>query len=519
MRGIFGGGGILRRFVGDRSGNFAILTGVTVSMLAVAVGFGTNVAQIYNVRTNLISSLDAALTSTGRDISTGVIKEADAAASIKAFLEANGDGSVNNGDYRIVLIEPLTIDKVEKTIEATAYVDVDAFFPLFGQSNKTRVVTTAATLYSDTKVEVAMMLDVTGSMGSAGTRLDGKNQTKLQNLQTAASAAVTQLLSRNVVGIDPRVRVALVPYSQSVNVGQDLKDATYAEYDPKKEPGGLLDVVLNLLFGLLGLPNGIEAVGIDKSLPAGSQKLERPVGLAALAKPLNVDLKKALDQTRAKKGDLCTTERKRENSTKKIVFDDSEDGPEKAMINRDRRLGFGADGTAGCPKATVVPLTTDVSKLTNSISKFTAGGGTAGHIGIQWTRYMLSPDWGAFLSAKVTGSAPSKYGKDIKKIAILMTDGEFNAAYVGVAEGGSTSGGQAGLSKTYALTLCDAMKADKIEVFTIGFMLNSGKSTLQACASPDTGALKHFYDASTGEELRQAFDEITKNIEVLRLTN
>ncbi|MGE0284039.1 MAG: hypothetical protein AB7P20_25970, partial [Rhizobiaceae bacterium] len=73
-------------------------------------------------------------------------------------------------------------------------------------------------------------------------------------------------------------------------------------------------------------------------------------------------------------------------------------------------------------------------------------------------------------------------------------------------------------SNDYAEMLCDAMKADDIEIFTIGFMLESGKDILKDCASPDTDDLKHYYDASNGEELNAAFDAITRNYEVLRLT-
>jgi len=508
----------LRRFVRDRSGNFTVVAGVAMAALALAVGYGTNVAQIYNVRSNLVASLDSALTSAGRDISTGAIKEADAAKTIKAFLEANGDPSVNNGDNKLVLVEPITINKVTKTITATAYVDVDAFLPLFSESNKTRVVTTAATLYSDVRVEIGLMLDVTGSMGDPGSPLNGKAQSKLQNLQTAAQDAVDNLLSRNVPGLDPRVRVAIIPYSQSVNVGA-LSDATYAEYnlaeEKKKKDAGLLSDVIS---GLLGtLQTLFSAAGITEIAPV-TKGMTRPIGLADLAKPSNNALEKVLRKTKEAKDDNCTTERKKLDAAGKVVFDASEDGPATAMVNRDKRLGGDWGGKTACPSTPVLPLTADPKDLKKAIASMKAAGGTAGHIGIQWTRYLLSPSWGDFLESRVDDSAPAGYGDGIRKVAILMTDGEFNAAYVGVPTTEETSGGQALRSGEYAKTLCDGMKADKIEVFTIGFMLKTGKDILEECASPDTGKVKHFYDASTAQELNDAFEAITKNYEVLRLT-
>lgn len=514
-------GGLLRRFRDDRAGNFTVVAGVTMAMLSLAIGYGVNVAQIYNVRANLVASLDAALTSTGRDISTGVIKEADAAKTIKAFLAANGATDVNNGDNKIVLVEPVKIDKVAKTVKATAYVDVDAFLPLFGQANKTRVSTTAATLYSNKRVEIGLMLDVTGSMKDAGSPLKGKSQTKLQNLKTAAQQAVENLLSRNQPGVDPRVRVAIIPYSQGVNAGV-LADGNYVEYTPKSsDPSSNLLTTLSDLLDELRL-TGVGPVTTQFGLTQPGDP-ERPIGLAVLNNPPSSlgapqrarikKLKKVLKTTRKIVDDGCTTERKIKFPGENPVFDPSADSPDTAMVNRDQRL------KGACPSAPVVPLTTDASKLKELIDDLQADGGTAGHIGIQWTRYLLSPSWGDFLEARVDGARPADYDDGVRKIAILMTDGEFNAAYAGVPENERTSGDQARLlSNDYAETLCKAMKADDIEIFTIGFMLKSGKDILESCASPDKDDLRHFYDASNAEELNAAFDAITRNYEVLRLT-
>ncbi|TIR49849.1 MAG: hypothetical protein E5X28_10695, partial [Mesorhizobium sp.] len=71
------------------------------------------------------------------------------------------------------------------------------------------------------------------------------------------------------------------------------------------------------------------------------------------------------------------------------------------------------------------------------------------------------------------------------------------------------------------------MKHDGIEVFTIGFDLNDpsmttterdqARSVLKDCATDDTSSLKHFYEAATGTELSDAFDQITRNIEKLTI--
>ena len=72
------------------------------------------------------------------------------------------------------------------------------------------------------------------------------------------------------------------------------------------------------------------------------------------------------------------------------------------------------------------------------------------------------------------------------------------------------------------------MKDDGIEIFTIGFDLDnkdmsprksvSSKGVLKNCSSDDRPSIKHYFEASTGEELDAAFQEIISNIERLALT-
>lgn len=476
----------LKGFVVDRDGNFAIIGGLIMAMLAMAVGFGINIAQAYSVRAGLVSALDSALTSTGRDLSTGVIAEKDANASVLRFLQVNGDAGLTEANK--IVLEPVKVDRVAKTVTATAYTDVNVFFPFFGQSDTIRVSTTGETLYSDTLVEVAMMLDLTGSMNERGSPLKGKYQSKIDNLKTAAELAVDNLTNRNAAGKTPRVRIALVPYSTGVDAGP-LADYTWVERTaPVAVPG----------VGLVTLA-------------------DQPMTTLDLAKTVNKPIQAALNIARQQMDD-CTTERKTVQNGK-LVMDMSDEGPDTGLVSRDKRLG-----KQSCPTSSLVPLTADKAKLDNAISGFQGGGYTAGQIGIQWTRYLLSPKWADPIRAVDKNAVPAAYSlpnqsvKKVKKIAILMTDGEFNTAYAGVT---GNVNQQDQRSSGYALNLCSQMKAQGIEVFTVGFMAPSAaKTMLSDCASePTASTAQHFYDATSGEELSAAFDEITRNVEKLALIN
>ncbi len=46
----------------------------------------------------------------------------------------------------------------------------------------------------------------------------------------------------------------------------------------------------------------------------------------------------------------------------------------------------------------------------------------------------------------------------------------------------------------------------------------AAKGVLKNCSSPDTAKVKHYFEASTGEELNSAFQEIISNTEKVALT-
>ncbi|TIS07967.1 MAG: pilus assembly protein, partial [Mesorhizobium sp.] len=129
-------------FARDRGGNFAVLFGAAASVLALG---------------SLQSVVDAAVTSTARDLTLGIIKEADANASVQAFLDANSAAGILQADQ--IVLDKLTIDRTSKTVQVNAHADVGLYFPLFSVGDMQRVGASTTALYSDKKIEVAMMLD------------------------------------------------------------------------------------------------------------------------------------------------------------------------------------------------------------------------------------------------------------------------------------------------------------------------------------------------------------------------
>lgn len=189
-------------------------------------------------------------------------------------------------------------------------------------------------------------------------------------------------------------------------------------------------------------------------------------------------------------------------------------------------VGINYAPSSQCPTTTIVPMTTDRSTLNTRIASLSATGATAGHIGLAWGWYMVSPNWGSIFPASSRGA---NYGaRETLKIVVLMTDGEFNTAYCnGVVSRDSTSTGSSerincdapnGQPFDQGEALCNAMKQQNIIIYTVGFGLTAGgdaEDFMRQCATDES----HAYLADDGQELIAAFQAIAASITQLRITH
>jgi hypothetical protein len=132
--------------------------------------------------------------------------------------------------------------------------------------------------------------------------------------------------------------------------------------------------------------------------------------------------------------------------------------------------------------AEVLRLTSDKNALTAEINGLATAGSTAGHIGTAWAWYMLSPDWSSLWSSS---SSPQAYNApNLKKIAVLMTDGEYNTQYKsdGVDDGA--------ISLTYCPNAANGCSSDQ---------------AVAQCTA-------------TGDALKAAFRDIALNISTIYLS-
>lgn len=139
---------------------------------------------------------------------------------------------------------------------------------------------------------------------------------------------------------------------------------------------------------------------------------------------------------------------------------------------------------------------------------------------------MLSPDFGYLWPSE---SQPAAYGADdLLKIAVLMTDGEFNTPYcngVIAADAGSGSGSANdkincnatnGDPFAQAAALCAGMKAEGVIVYTVGFDISDNDDVVNVLTNCATSPA-HAKLADNGGDLKTVFRQIAVEISNLRV--
>ncbi|MGH7027442.1 pilus assembly protein [Brevundimonas sp.] len=190
------------------------------------------------------------------------------------------------------------------------------------------------------------------------------------------------------------------------------------------------------------------------------------------------------------------------------------------------------DSGNACPTATLTPLSSDRAALKAAVAGYEAKGSTAGQIGIAWGWYMVSPNFGALWPAD---SQPAAYNPSrTLKVAILMTDGEFNTPFrdgvIASDAGSGSSGTNARINLTasngdpfsQSVAMCQAMRAQSVVVYAVGFNIDASeggpgidtaREVLAACASSPA----HNFLANSGGDLKEAFKAIGRDITRLRI--
>lgn len=453
-------------FAAERSGTVAVLFALMTIVLCLFAGAAIDLGRWLHARQQTISAMDAAVLAGGRELQLDSTNVSGAIAAAQAYYAENTKGRMK------LLSDTISFTPTDNNTAFTATGNAYIATPLLGFINipKMALLNTAGAEYSKAElqnggnggssVEISLMLDVTGSMCNSAYAQPCSSGTKLDAMKAAAQDLVEIVVAADQSKFSSKV--AVIPFSEGVRLPSSANSAA----------------------------RGSPSSSVSVTCPSYGYGGSRNTTCTYYRSP-------------------CVVERK---GTYK--YTDTAPGSNKYVMTE-----FTDDGNCALSSSSeLIPLSTNKSTLKTKIGNLVAQGGTAGQVGTAWAWYTLSPNWNALWSS---ASDAASYGTtNLQKIAILMTDGEYNTQYdsKGISTSSPGAGSAANDSSTnQARELCTAMKDKGIIVYTVGFDLGGNQTaidTLSGCAT-DPGK---YYNAANGDELKQAFRDIALKISDLYLT-
>ena len=470
----------LARFRDDESGNTAIIVGFLFlfGVLPLAMGSAIDLGRWLHARDQTVSAVDAAVLAGGRALQVNNKDDAAAVAAAQKYY-------IQNVTNRLPVVNDtvsfaVAPDGMGVVASGSAYIKTP--FLQFASIDKLPLISPSQTQFSKSQIqvggnggeniEVALMLDVTGSMCNYAPGRTQKGCTSGRKIDAMKKAA------KDLIGIVVwpdqskfTSKMSIVPFSDSVRLSSSAVGKAWGGPTP--------------------------AMTVTKTTGSGWNAATYYYNRTA----------------------NCIVERGGSNRYKDVA-------PSSGNYSLPIRWSVDASKKSQVAECTldaageILPLTSNKDTLLAKVDSLTGKGGTAGQVGTAWAWYTLSPSWSSVLGGS---SAPAAYGTtNLRKIAILMTDGEYNTQYD--ASGINTNDPGAGTavngtSATQAKELCKAMKKPdvNIEIYTVGFEVGNNASALDVLKSCATDPGK-YYDAKDEDELQQAFRDIALKLSSLYIS-
>jgi len=546
---------VARRFASDTRGNIAMISAFVIPVLLLITFGGIDIHRASTVKANLQDALDAATLAAARSQYTADTDITRVGlASLRANLAPYNDITLLTAQTTFVL-DPSTGAVVgDARVDVTALV-ANIILPMVGRGTGDQIPVGAHSevLRSNNRVEVALVLDNTGSMSGA----------KLTNTKAAAIDLINRLEAADSRSIEPdAIKISLVPFSQTVRISAGgsntvpsyMSNATThtggGAWNASSNPTSLFSVARGrfTLFGDIGTTWGgcVEArlapYDIRDTAPLSGTEGRMFVPYFAPDQPDPGDYSK--DSTWGnyddEDNDYLEDARPGNNSTfASTAARESEWG----LRLRDRtryRTSSKRSGTfstswgpnRGCDLQPLIRLTDNYSALRTAVNNMSATGNTNVPLGTMWGWHTLSPN-APFGDGRAYGTAR------LTKIIIIMTDGENvmsdrsnpnRGSYSGLGyiyqnrlgiTSGSDSQRRTAMDNRFdhptagVEDMCGNMKDQDIEVYTVAVQVDGSAQTLLRRCATDAD---HYFPVDSAAGIGAAFDRIAGAIENLRIS-
>lgn len=546
---------VARRFASDTRGNIAMISAFVIPVLLLITFGGIDIHRASTVKANLQDALDAATLAAARSQYTADTDITRVGlASLQANLAPYNDITLLTAQTTFVL-DPSTGAVVGDARVNVAALVANIILPMVGRGTGDQIPVGAHSevLRSNNRVEVALVLDNTGSMSGA----------KLTNTKAAAIDLIDRLEAADSRSIEPdAIKISLVPFSQTVRISAGgsntvpsyMSNATThtggGAWNASSNPTSLFSVARGrfTLFGDIGTTWGgcVEArlapYDIRDTAPLSSTQGRMFVPYFAPDQPDSDDYPN--DSTwwnYADEGnDYLQDARNGNNSTfASTTARETEWGLRlrnrtkyATAYKRSGTLDTGWGPNRGCNLQPLIRLTDNYGALRTAVNNMIASGNTNVPLGTMWGWHTLSPN-APFGDGRAYGTTR------LTKIIIIMTDGENvmsdssnpnRGTYSGLGyiyqnrlgiTSGSDSQRRTAMDNRFdhptagVEDMCGNMKDQDIEVYTVAVQVDGSAQTLLRRCATDAD---HYFPVDSAAGIGAAFDRIAGAIENLRIS-
>ncbi|HKP23225.1 MAG TPA: TadE/TadG family type IV pilus assembly protein [Dongiaceae bacterium] len=527
-----------KRLFASEDGAVAPLVGVCIIMLIGAVGVAVDIGRGQVAQSKLQASLDsaglAAGSMVGQNLDEDLLKP-----EAQKYLDANFHGSTIDASITDFDLD-LSDDESVVTLSAEATLPT-TFMRIFGK-NQMQVSARSEITREMTGLEVALVVDVTGSMDDP---VSGTDSTKKIAALRAAGADLVNILFGSHDEVDD-LWVGVVPFSQSVNIGTD-----HANWMSDLTNYTSMIYCVGPTSGTPKCPSDSLTIATAFNVSTRTNPITR-VNRYMDAAPAGWYFKDPVTSARHGWGG-CVLERWNNSrdvtddtpDTQKwqtyFVFDTSSPAGPLApgdQNNNNWRSNSGnyqvntstdISANKGCPQQAITNLTNQKADLLAAINNLVnPRGNTHIPVGAVWGWRLLSPDWRGLWGGDMdSNDLPLEYDEPLsQKAMILMTDGnntmsrEIYTAYGWLDDNhlGTTSETTAVTKLNNKTTaICNAMKAKGVLIYTIVFGSGSNtasKNMMKNCASETD----FYFFSPSSDALKTAFKAIGDSLSKLRIS-
>ena len=205
------------QFRRDEKGAVAMMFGLMAIMITMFIGIAIDTGRAMSSRTKVLAAADAAVLAAAKALRIEGKTEAQAKAlGVRVFNENMGATNSHWTDVNSVVV---TVDQATQEIVVNVDAEVKTSFAGVVGITKVDVPAVSRALFDTKDIEVAVQLDLTGSMcdSAGGKPAPCTDAPKIQGLKDATTSLINILVPATPG--NRKVRVAYAPFAAGVNVG------------------------------------------------------------------------------------------------------------------------------------------------------------------------------------------------------------------------------------------------------------------------------------------------------------